>query len=44
MRASVVGDVELAVDVEDGNGQAGRFDPQRGSGGNLIGFAKFNLG
>ncbi len=43
VRAGVVGDVELAIDVENGDGQPGRLDPQRGSGGNLIGFAKFNL-
>jgi hypothetical protein len=42
--AGVVGDVELAVDVEDSDRQPAGLDPQRGSGGNLIGFAKFNLG
>jgi hypothetical protein len=42
--AGVIGDVELAVDVEDGDRQPGGFDPKSGSGGNLIGFAKFNSG
>jgi hypothetical protein len=44
MGAGVVGDVELTIHVEDGNGQSGCLDPQCGSGGNLVGFAKFNSG
>src|SRR4051812_2718334 len=42
--AGVVGDVKLPVDIEDGDRHASRLDAERGSGGNLVGFAKFNSG
>ena len=42
VRARVVSNVELPIDIEDSNRQPAGLDPQRGSRGNLIGLAKFN--
>src|SRR5207244_11227747 len=42
--AGVVSYVKPALDVEDGNRQPRRLDAERGSGGNLIGFASFKRG
>ena len=44
MGAGVIGDVKLAVNVEDGDRHPAGLDAECGSGGNLIGFAKFNSG
>jgi len=37
--ASIISNVKLPLDIEDGDRQPGRLDPERGAGGNLIGFA-----
>jgi hypothetical protein len=37
--AGVIGDIELAVDIENGHRQTGGFDPKRRTGGDLFGFA-----
>jgi len=39
MRAGIVGDEKLPLDIKDGDRQPGRLDPERGADGNLIGFA-----
>src|SRR5262245_16441959 len=44
VRAGVVGDIELAVEIEHREREAARFDPERGAGRHLGGAAEIDTG